>query len=134
MSEPIAHPSSHRRVGRGRDGSSSDTKDPEPLGFGAKKKGNEGWNGTPHGRGAHLNTAEGVAARTLLPSGDQAKKVTPPPPNHCSWTQFSVDTSHTCRRGRGGRGGGGERHRHLTAERVVSAASGAFLHGLGNTD
>lgn len=25
------------------------------------------------GGGAHLNTAEGVAARTLLPSGDQAK-------------------------------------------------------------
>lgn len=44
-----------------------------------------------------MNTAEGVAARTLLPSGDHAKKVTPPPPNHCSWTQFSVDTSHTWR-------------------------------------
>lgn len=51
----------------------------------------------PMALSAHLNTAEGVAASTLLPSGDQARWVTPPPPNHCSWTQFSVDTSHTWR-------------------------------------
>lgn len=61
--------------------------------------------GAAAGPGAHLNTAEGVAASTLLPSGDQAKKVTPPPPNHCSWTQFSVDTSHTWRGAQWGWGG-----------------------------
>lgn len=29
---------------------------------------------------SHLNSAEGVEARTWLPSGDQDRKVTPPPP------------------------------------------------------
>lgn len=47
------------------------------------------------GHSAYLNTADGVADSTLLPSGDQDRKVTPPPPTLCRGTQLSVETSHT---------------------------------------
>lgn len=43
----------------------------------------------------HRKTAEGVVAKTLLPSGDQSKFVTPPPRNQGRGTQVSVETSHT---------------------------------------
>lgn len=44
---------------------------------------------------SYLNRADGVEARTWLPSGDQERKVTPPPPTRCSGTQLSEATSQT---------------------------------------
>lgn len=47
--------------------------------------------------GTHLKSAEGVAASSRLPSGDQDRYVTPPPPpTRCNGTQPSAATSHTC--------------------------------------
>ena len=40
----------------------------------------------------YLNRLEGVAANTLLPSGDQETNETPPPPYLRSWTQDSIGT------------------------------------------
>lgn len=42
-----------------------------------------------------LNRAAGVEARTWLPSGDQDRKLTPPPPTRWSGTQLSEATSQT---------------------------------------
>lgn len=42
-----------------------------------------------------LNRADGVEARTWLPSGDQDRKLTPPPPTRWSGTQLSEATSQT---------------------------------------
>lgn len=43
----------------------------------------------------YLNRADGVEARTWLPSGDQDRKLTPPPPTRWSGTQHSEATSQT---------------------------------------
>lgn len=48
-----------------------------------------------HSSASNLNKADGVEAKTRLPSGDQARKVTPPPPTRCSGTQLSAATSQT---------------------------------------
>lgn len=44
---------------------------------------------------SYLNRADGVEARTWLPSGDQDRKLTPPPPTRWSGTQLSEATSQT---------------------------------------
>lgn len=44
---------------------------------------------------SNLNKADGVEANTWLPSGDQERKVTPPPPTLWSGTQDSAATSQT---------------------------------------
>lgn len=44
---------------------------------------------------SHLNRAEGVEARMWLPSRDQDRKLTPPPPTRWRGTQLSEATSHT---------------------------------------
>lgn len=44
---------------------------------------------------SYLKMVDGVEARTWLPSGDQDRKLTPPPPTRWSGTQLSEATSHT---------------------------------------